>query len=495
MWIRARAGFDSSWIDVTPTQQVEAAQVDIRDERAWQRDIKSFEKKKMKGKRKYHALRETLIVRLPAEAGDGYFALVMCADSLGTNGDEDGRKMKKKIMLTSPTFRLLSTSMSPSSVRGASLSTLPLELGALAFATYARTTVGNKIAPVTSAVKGQISSYMPSNVSTVAGAAYNYTGASSKLDDMMSNFQNNLLEPPEMDGFLMDSNGDWDRVDASQGPRPPYPVDFDAQCEDYILGEDYLPIMVLKVSSTTATKFHGYYFGWVRLLHSKSESSQWVQSLLSAVLPSASKLAKISIANASKKTFSIKLIEDIDGEFGTEEKPIPVNIKVEVKVMGFIRADTSALTTPAATPTPQQEYRQQSKRSKSPHYTDANPYYYSDTDSDSGDYDENEDIAQEEETFLQMTDISLAQHVLSLPSYQAIPQPIGFYDSTGGSLSKSTTEEQKVGKMKQLKKTFKDKKTEAHQQFEKVPFHKLGIRMPAARGMEKGVVNGFFIVR
>lgn len=135
--MRAAAFFGNTkdWLDVTPSLAISAEQLNPRDERAWQRDITSFKKRSSAKIRERHLLRETNVIRIPAEAGDGYFQLVLC-------GDE-----KKKVLCSSPTFRLLSVSSSPSSLKGASLGTLPMELGIMALEVYAKTTAKTVLAP------------------------------------------------------------------------------------------------------------------------------------------------------------------------------------------------------------------------------------------------------------------------------------------------------------------------------------------------------------
>lgn len=137
-------GANNSWIDVTPSLAIASTQLNPRDERAWQRDIASFKKRSTAKIRKRHILRETDVIRIPAEAGDGYFQLVLCSDE------------KKKVLCTSPTFRLLSLSSSPSSLKGASLSTLPLEMGIMALEVYAKTTTKTVLAPAMAAQKGKV---------------------------------------------------------------------------------------------------------------------------------------------------------------------------------------------------------------------------------------------------------------------------------------------------------------------------------------------------
>ncbi len=168
-------GRNGNWLNVTPSAKVTPEQLNPDNERAWQRDISRFRGNADRHVRD-HLLRETVVARIPAEAGDGYFQLVLCL------GD------KKKVLCPSPVFRVLSTSISPHSIKGASLSTLPLELGAMALGTYAKNTVGNLVSPLTSAMQSQVQSYMPSSSTREAVAVvYDITGASKKVKSTVGN--------------------------------------------------------------------------------------------------------------------------------------------------------------------------------------------------------------------------------------------------------------------------------------------------------------------
>ncbi|TVY35695.1 hypothetical protein LOCC1_G006680, partial [Lachnellula occidentalis] len=179
MRLKALMGANGSWLNVTPTMAIDSDQLNPSDERAWQRDIGHFRKKAKPAKiREKHKLRETVVLRIPAEAGDGYFSVVLCT------GD------KKKNLCTSPTFRLLSTSTSMHSIKGASLSTLPLELGAMAVNVYATSKIAAVAGPVATVVQNRVQKYMPSTITTavVKGAgtkAYDMAGSHEKLQKYM----------------------------------------------------------------------------------------------------------------------------------------------------------------------------------------------------------------------------------------------------------------------------------------------------------------------
>ncbi|OJJ51799.1 hypothetical protein ASPZODRAFT_12604 [Penicilliopsis zonata CBS 506.65] len=164
----------SSWVEVTPSTAVRAEQILPRDERAWQRDIEQFQKTMKSQNARTHTLRETDVLRIPVEAGDGYFHLVLCSDG-------------KRTLCTSPVFRLASASTSPSSLRGASLRTLPLELGVMAAGIYASSTLQTVVSPLTNTVQNMAPSWTEQ---TAATTAYSLSGAEERVDRMVGYEEN-----------------------------------------------------------------------------------------------------------------------------------------------------------------------------------------------------------------------------------------------------------------------------------------------------------------
>ncbi len=231
MGMRARAliGLNGSWTNVTPASLVKPEQLKPEDERAWQRDIAHFRKKGHRNVREKHILRETAVVRIPAEAGDGYFQLVLCIGN------------KKKVLCSSPTFRVLSTSTSPHSIRGASLSTLPLEMGAMALGIYAQNTAGRVVGPVASAVQDRVQQYMPSWwTQESVMMTYEMSGASDKIGSTIENGNERYTQ--NLDGSYTLA-GAKDIV-PELGPQPPYPVEFVACSQPYHGSHDIEPGVV-----------------------------------------------------------------------------------------------------------------------------------------------------------------------------------------------------------------------------------------------------------
>lgn len=211
--MRAKAfmGANGNWLNVTPSMCIAADQLKPTDERAWQRDVAHFRKKAKVHCQKNHLLRETAVVRIPAEAGDGYFQLVLCIGE------------KKKVLCPSPVFRVLSTSASPSSLRGASLSTLPLEIGAMALGTYTRNTVGTVVSPITSVVQNRVQQYMPSWwIRQAATASYDVSGAADKVNTTIDN-ANGRYDQVRDDSFATVGQVE---LPIDNGPQAPYPIHF-----------------------------------------------------------------------------------------------------------------------------------------------------------------------------------------------------------------------------------------------------------------------------
>lgn len=220
-------GSKSAWIDVTPSITATVDQLKASDERAWQRDIKTFVRKAPK-KISEHSVRETNVLRIPCEANDGYLRIVMCSGDRG-----------KKSICPSPMFRLASTSTSPSSLRGTSLRTLPLE-AAMTFGQYAgkkATTVmvGSYVNTAKSVVTDQLGSvYQPSwalqtAASTAASTAFDESGVSKKLDNV-----NQQYVSTRSDAYVPTAANTETHASSTQplvlghetGPEPPYPVQF-----------------------------------------------------------------------------------------------------------------------------------------------------------------------------------------------------------------------------------------------------------------------------
>lgn len=313
--MRARAfmGRNGNWINVTPALNVASEQLKASDERAWQRDIAHFRKKPKNSRQRFHVLRETAIVRIPEEAEDGYFQFVLCL------GD------REKVLCPSPVFRILSSSTSPGSIRGASLTTLPLELGVMAFETYARNTAGRAVGPVAAVVQKRVQKFLPSWITQPAASAA--LGVMKPSDGTATPDAAQVIEPGGLAWAV--SNGD---PVIDEGPQAPYPLRFLANSEPARVGTEHfnMPGMALSGVPTNITQLlSGYYLGWARytsqlLKSSKTEEDTWFPAVISA----------LSIPGNTKNII-VRLTRDYD-DIPPEQRVI------EMRIMGLLRADDAA---------------------------------------------------------------------------------------------------------------------------------------------------------
>lgn len=327
--MRARTffGYTDDWLNVTPTIAVGAEQVNKSDERAWQRDIATFRKRGPSRVRENHKPLETAVVRIPVEASDGYYQLVLC------EGD------KKKVLCRSPVFRVFSLSMDPSSIRGASLSTLPLELGAWLVGQVASLAVETVTETATTAVEAYLPSWF---MQEAVSLAYDVSGAGDKIDEKLE--KANMRYEQAREAMFAKAGGE--EVNLERGPTAPYPICFVACCEPHTreyAGRPGMPTMNLsKLPDNVQHRLHGYYFGWVRSVIEKSnktttpaDTMPWHQAVISALDVDASQLTRVNMARAIKRRISVRLLCDPDD-------PTLNSTRIEVQVMGFIRPDEPA---------------------------------------------------------------------------------------------------------------------------------------------------------
>jgi hypothetical protein len=313
--MRAKALFrlTDDWLDVTPTLALRSDQVEPNDERAWQRDIAKFLKKAPSRVRDTHRLRETAVARIPAEAGDGYFQVVLCQGP------------KKKVLCTSPVFRVLSTSLDPSSIRGASLSTLPLEVGAMVLGLYAQTAAQTVINPATSLVQAKVQPFKPSWVTQAAAQTAYGIGMSMRSGDVGSN-----QGPAAAIAY-----GPQESISLEKGPSPPYPMSFKARAEAMQdEAYDMQRMRLSKVPDQILDRLHGFFFGWARLLatneNTESSGSQWYQAILAIRNLDPSQQARVNMSQVMKRVTTLRFLEEVQ---------LPAQSRVEVRVLGFLRPD------------------------------------------------------------------------------------------------------------------------------------------------------------
>lgn len=324
--MRAKAFFrsNSSWINVTPEREVEADNLDSRDERAWQRDIRKFMDRPKKVTLN-HVCRETCVVRIPFEAIDGYFRVVM------TTSDS------RNVLCPSPTFRVASTSMSASSVKGASLSTLPIELAVKVAQFSGKVAAQHAGAAPLSAMKQQVVSAIPGAqdlgyIQTAAGMA----GVHPFQD--IDRGQSKKSQKRDDRGGIVDKYEALPREDLvgdETGPMAPFPLKLKSRVvkgSGKATKEFGMPTANLDdiPHDLIAPVKPGIYFGWALVTpKDKSEDddhADWRQAIITIAMGHSEK-----ILIAQRKVVRAYLIHDYPPDLDF------VGAKLELVVMGWLR--------------------------------------------------------------------------------------------------------------------------------------------------------------
>ncbi|KAJ5698048.1 hypothetical protein N7462_000053 [Penicillium macrosclerotiorum] len=426
--MRAKALFrlNNNWVDVTPGMPLRADQVNPDDERAWQRDIKKFLKKAPARLRDTHSLRETAVVRVPAEAGDGYWQLVLCQGP------------KKKVIGNSPVFRVLSTSTNPHSIRGASLSTLPLEVGAMVASLYAQTAAKAVVSPATAAIQSKLTQ-------TAAQTAYSTSGAQDKVGSLIKGSSGSTQK--DQQGLMPHEGLDRQISPIDDGPQTPFPMNFKARAQ---LPHTTAPgnpgempkLILTKFPGWIPEQFRGYFFGWARFDTSTAKStslSPWYPAVLSIRTLDPLQAAGVNMSQLAKRSVAIRLLDEV---------PLQTT-ELEINVMGFLRAEI-----PPPTGTTHQEL------------ADAQA------------------AAAEAAMLADSYDVTIVQNTLSQPVWAPRgPDPAEIH-------------RQNTGWMDRTKEGYANVRAKGQKWVEQVPLHKLGVRSTTDESREKQVaVNGFYIVR
>jgi hypothetical protein len=335
-------GTRSAWIDVTPSIDATADLLPPDNERAWQRDIAKFIKKARNTKNlSNHCPYETHIVRIPHVAEDGYFRIVLCAG--------------RKVLCPSPIFRYASSSLDPSVLRGASLRTLPLELGvrvgSLVAHSAANTAAAGALQPAVSTVQNVVQPYQYGGVTRWAtSTAYNSSGAADRVNSTVESINQQYGEKRELEarsatGGAEDIIG---LVGGDDGPEAPYPIRFSAKvAPGFQTDKQRSPgptARLVDVPQDTLLRLSGIYIGWASLSKTKgiSEPSipnealeKWFQAVIT-VTPERDK----TVAVVETKRVDVHILHDfVDAFF--------FNTKVSLTIMGCIRpADYSPTSAP-----------------------------------------------------------------------------------------------------------------------------------------------------
>ncbi|GAP87698.1 putative and NB-ARC domain-containing protein [Rosellinia necatrix] len=309
----------SNWIDVTPSIEAFASSAAEGDERVWQRDIKKFLKKAAKDTRlSKHVIRETCVLRIPVAAADGYLRIVMCTG-----------QGSKKSLCPSPTFRLASTSSDVSVLRGASLTTLPLEIGLKAASVVGNQYAQRVIGPAQAVFQSKIKHIQPAFMSKYPGKL----ALKEKFGSLEGNFDASrdvTYSPFHEDGTLDEPP---DIVGGDSGPEKPFPMKFSGKV---VPGtgrsgtQSGIPTANLcNVSEELLLRLNGLYIGWAAVEQAKAAwevTRNWCEAI---IYFGPSRYAAPTVLQ--QKVVTVHIIHD----FG--EGITFLNAKLTVLVAAFLR--------------------------------------------------------------------------------------------------------------------------------------------------------------
>jgi hypothetical protein len=296
MKIKAFFNATDEWLHVTPSTQTEAHQVAPDTERAWQRDIGKAAKKllKDKGPKKAHVARETHVIRVPEASDDGYFRLILCTGK-GTPFGTTETSFKCKTLCTSPIFRVASTSTDSSVFRGASLTTLPLEMGVFVGSMVASVTVDRYIAPVRDPVEALADKVRPGLVTeTVGGLVHDELSERSAEQNLERDQAWFAAHQSHVTRSLEADSNSIHPIGPDSGPEAPFPVKFQGKVvrgTGRSQAELGMPTANLSgVADEVQYRLHGTYFGWAcvqpKREKEQNKSKQSKGQTLSPDLPS-----------------------------------------------------------------------------------------------------------------------------------------------------------------------------------------------------------------
>ncbi|KAK8122623.1 hypothetical protein PG984_011293 [Apiospora sp. TS-2023a] len=254
-------GAGGNWIDVTPSSEALPSDMPESDERVWQRDTNKFYKKVNKDKHLSKQMaRETCIVRIPAIASDGYLRLLLCTGE------------RKKVLCPSPVFRVASTSSDVSVMRGASLSTMPLEMGLKAASVMGNAVVNKYVGPAKMLVGDRVQKVTKkvTNHGFVTSKAEHIAYAKSGLKDKFNSLESgydgtrDVSYAPLHEQILFDHEAEV--LGPESGPEHPFPIKLNGKvARGTGQGQAQMGIPTANltgVSSDLLLRLSGIYIGW-----------------------------------------------------------------------------------------------------------------------------------------------------------------------------------------------------------------------------------------
>ncbi|KAF4444413.1 hypothetical protein F53441_11138 [Fusarium austroafricanum] len=323
MTLKAMVGTTGTWIDVTPATKAGVENIPEADERGIQRDFKRFVKK-ASGRMKKHLPRETHIIRIPAAATDGYFRLVLCAGAEG-----------KKVLCGSPIFRIASTSTDVSTVRGSSLSTIPLEMGI-----KVASTIGSQVAKKYTGVAGVVvekgaKKLTPSNatIKKVATKAYQSSGIGNAVAESWKNGKAGRYDPIVAGGALDEP---LTILGSDEGPEAPFPYKFAGKVvrgTGISTKEMGIPTANLsEVGDDVKMRMSGVFAAWARILPGNNMGDlddDWHEAIVT-IAPL--RHAQPDVVQRNKVT--VHFIHDFEDSIFFEQR-------VKVMLMGYLHPTTT----------------------------------------------------------------------------------------------------------------------------------------------------------
>lgn len=342
-----------NWLDVTPMTPVseqEASLSNQAEERGWRRDIAKFMKKHAALHKTGRCPRETLVVRLPALVQDGYFRLVLCTgggrvqDNPNSNSLSPSRK--RKVLCSSPVFRVASTSIDPSIMRGASLKTLPIELGVMVGSTVTMSRVKAVLSPVANKVQGRLQAVQADKAATCVGATATYavSGLRERISAAEAQYgqqvrgatittADNVLFGTMEEGTSIE----FDVVGSDDGPESPFPIRFMGKIVAGTGGQRSIPGMptanLSGIPDDTLFRLKGTYLGWAKASQ-KMISGDWYEAVIRAGPCVPHDGSKTSVVGP-KHAITVHLIHDS----GSGEDNALLNDKLEVIVLGMLPSE------------------------------------------------------------------------------------------------------------------------------------------------------------
>jgi hypothetical protein len=311
---------------------------------------------------------------------------------------------------------------------------------------YARTAAQTVVAPVKSAIQSKVNPYRPSWVTqTAAKTAYSTTGIQDRMGET-------FYPSPGATGRVQDNNNPAESSEPAliaieDGPQDPFPTEFKARAQigqmtSPVASSDTPRLALSKIPDWVLEQLRGYFFGWARFDVSSGKDisfGPWCPVILSVRTLDPLQAARVNVAQIAKRVVALRLLGEV---------PLQTT-KMEVRVMGFLRADI---------PPP--------------------------TGSTSQQLAEAQEAAAEAAMLADVYDASIVENILvhqawapERPSWRELPQrATGWKDHTLEGYSNARVQGQKL--------------------VEQVPLHRLGVRSMTDGMREKQVAtNGFYIVR